>query len=210
MIVPVTDAQHVQQAVEVWRAAEAGLGRRPAAARIADVTEHVQQSFCALLLEGDPVAMAAGSFTDEDLELTMAYVVPARQRQGLGGAVVEGLADLAWGRGARTMSVWTEQTAFFEAIGFEATGRARDNVRQLTAELEAPLRQVVIGSTGIRLGQLLKLAELVETGAEGKALLADGAVEVNGEVEIRRGRQLVDGDEVRARDQAIRVVIPGP
>ena len=46
----------------------------------------------------------------------------------------------------------------------------------------------------IRLGQFLKLANLVESGGEAKPLVAEGAVTVNGEVETRRGRQLVSGD----------------
>jgi len=53
-----------------------------------------------------------------------------------------------------------------------------------------------VGEDGIRLGQLLKLADLVDTGSEVKPLLADGDVRVNGEVETRRGRQLVPGDVV--------------
>ena len=43
----------------------------------------------------------------------------------------------------------------------------------------------------IRLGQFLKLADAVELGSDVKLLLADGTVLVNGEVETRRGRQLV-------------------
>lgn len=204
MIVPVADEAGVAQAVEVWRAAEAGRGKRPSAVRLAETAELVAKCFTGLLVEDEPVAMAAGWFTDEDLELKLVAVVPPYQRQGFGGAVVDGLADLAWPRGARTMSVWTDEPAFFEAVGFEATGRARDAVKQLVAELEPPMRTVRVAG-GIRLGQLLKLAELVETGSEGKALLAEGGVQVNGEVEVRRGRQLADGDEVRARDQAVRV-----
>ena len=57
----------------------------------------------------------------------------------------------------------------------------------------------------IRLGQLLKAAGLVDSGGEVKALIADGAVTVNGEVETRRGRQLHPGDEVRLGDEAVRV-----
>ena len=53
-----------------------------------------------------------------------------------------------------------------------------------------------IRDEAIRLGQFLKLANLVETGAEARPVLADGLVEVNGEVETRRGRQLVPGDVV--------------
>ena len=58
----------------------------------------------------------------------------------------------------------------------------------------------------IRLGQFLKLANLVESGGEAKPLVAEGAVTVNGEVETRRGRQLVSGDVVAVGEQAARVV----
>ena len=56
-----------------------------------------------------------------------------------------------------------------------------------------PLRP---GEDSIRLGQLLKLADLVESGAEVKDVLIAGAVRVNGEPEERRGRQLRTGDVV--------------
>ena len=64
---------------------------------------------------------------------------------------------------------------------------------------------VPIRDESIRLGQFLKLANLVESGAEAKPLIADGVVEVNGEVETRRGRQLVKGDVVGVGDEAVRV-----
>ena len=53
------------------------------------------------------------------------------------------------------------------------------------------------GEDVIRLGQLLKLADLVESGAEVKDVLISGAVRVNGEPEERRGRQLRSGDVVQ-------------
>jgi ribosome-associated protein len=53
---------------------------------------------------------------------------------------------------------------------------------------------VPIRDESIRLGQFLKLANLIESGSDAKPLLADGHVRVNGEVETRRGRQLVPGD----------------
>ena len=52
----------------------------------------------------------------------------------------------------------------------------------------------------IRLDQFLKLANLVGSGGEAKVLIKDGAVLVNGEVEIRRGRKLQAGDEVVVAD----------
>lgn len=48
----------------------------------------------------------------------------------------------------------------------------------------------------IRLGQFLKLAGLIESGADAKGVIANGLVSVNGEVERRRGRKLQIGDEV--------------
>ncbi|GAA4370646.1 RNA-binding S4 domain-containing protein [Nocardioides caricicola] len=65
---------------------------------------------------------------------------------------------------------------------------------------------VPIRDESIRLGQFLKLANLVESGAEAKPVIADGAVLVNGEVETRRGRQLVKGDVVTLGPQSARVV----
>ena len=62
----------------------------------------------------------------------------------------------------------------------------------------------------IRLGQLLKVAGLVDSGGEAKALLAEGAVTVNGEPEARRGRQLRDGDVVATGEESVRVVAGGP
>jgi ribosome-associated protein len=65
---------------------------------------------------------------------------------------------------------------------------------------------VPIRDESIRLGQFLKLANLVESGAEAKPLIVAGEVRVNGEVEVRRGRQLRDGDVVQLAAAAARVV----
>ena len=60
------------------------------------------------------------------------------------------------------------------------------------------MREVEIRGEMIRLGQLLKLADLIGSGAEVKLLLASepAPVRVNGEPETRRGRQLHPGDVV--------------
>ena len=64
---------------------------------------------------------------------------------------------------------------------------------------------VPIRDESIRLGQFLKLANLVESGAEAKPLIASGLVRVNGEVEVRRGRQLREGDVVELAGATARV-----
>jgi ribosome-associated protein len=68
---------------------------------------------------------------------------------------------------------------------------------------------VPIRDESIRLGQFLKLADLVETGAEAKPLIAEGLVRVNDTVETRRGRQLVPGDVVSVAGRAARVSAGG-
>ena len=68
------------------------------------------------------------------------------------------------------------------------------------------MREVEIRDDAIRLGQLLKLADLVDLGSDAKDLLAAGQVRVNGEVETRRGRQLVPGDVVDALGETVGIV----
>ncbi len=67
---------------------------------------------------------------------------------------------------------------------------------------------VAIRDESIRLGQFLKLANLVETGGLAKEVIAEGQVEVNGEVDTRRGRQLHPGDVVAVAGAAARVARP--
>jgi ribosome-associated protein len=66
------------------------------------------------------------------------------------------------------------------------------------------MREVVIREGTIRLGQFLKLADLIEAGGDAKALLAAELVDVNGEVETRRGRQLNRGDVVTVGATSVR------
>ncbi len=65
--------------------------------------------------------------------------------------------------------------------------------------------EIAITGSTIKLGQLLKLTNLVDQGADAKLLLASDLVTVNDEVETRRGRQLVRGDVVRVGDTSVRV-----
>jgi len=67
------------------------------------------------------------------------------------------------------------------------------------------MRTVQIRDDAIRLGQFLKLADLVADGAEVKPLVAAGEVRVNGEAEVRRGRRLARGDVVALRGEQVRV-----
>jgi ribosome-associated protein len=71
------------------------------------------------------------------------------------------------------------------------------------------VRDLPIRGESIRLGQALKLSGLAESGGEARALVEDGAVTVNAEVETRRGRQLHHGDVVALGDEALRIEASG-
>lgn len=58
------------------------------------------------------------------------------------------------------------------------------------------MEEVRIKDEFIKLGQALKLANLVESGVDAKFVIQDGLVEVNGKVCTQRGKKLVDGDQV--------------
>lgn len=46
----------------------------------------------------------------------------------------------------------------------------------------------------IKLGQAMKLAGMVDEGADAKYVIQNGRVRVNGEVELQRGKKLRPGD----------------
>lgn len=82
----------------------------------------------------------------------------------------------------------------------EGGRRVGENATVTTEPLDVPIRDEVI-----RLGQFLKLADLVDNGADAKPLMIQGTVSVNGEVETRRGRRLVKGDVVTLGAESVRV-----
>lgn len=64
---------------------------------------------------------------------------------------------------------------------------------------------ITIKDEFIRLGQALKLAGIAQSGIDAKVMIADGEVQVNGEVETRRGRKLREGDTFTAQGQTVNV-----
>lgn len=79
----------------------------------------------------------------------------------------------------------------------------------MTDDRSGGVRSVPIRDESIRLGQLLKLADLVDDGGEAKEVLLRGLVQVNGVVETRRGRRIVPGDTVSVGGQTVGIVSPG-
>ena len=71
------------------------------------------------------------------------------------------------------------------------------------------MRTIEIRDDAIRLGQLLKLADFIDQGSDARELLLQGRVLVNGEVETRRGRQVVPGETVTVDDQTVAIAARG-
>lgn len=57
----------------------------------------------------------------------------------------------------------------------------------------------------IKLGQALKAANLVESGVEAKAVILEGLVKVNDNVELQRGKKLFGGDIVSYNGETIKI-----
>lgn len=57
----------------------------------------------------------------------------------------------------------------------------------------------------IKLGQALKKAGLVDSGVDAKMVIVDGLVQVNAQVDTRRGKKLYDGDEVTFDGEIIKI-----
>jgi ribosome-associated protein len=59
----------------------------------------------------------------------------------------------------------------------------------------------------IKLDQFLKWQGVTGTGGQAKQLIQDGQVQVNGQVETRRGRKLVAGDQVTIENKTFVVEV---
>ena len=80
--------------------------------------------------------------------------------------------------------------------------------------IEPPVEVGLIGPVGLDpfpflreplQGQAIKAANLVGSGVEAKFVIQDGLVKVNGQVELQRGKKLVDGDIVEFEGYTIKI-----
>lgn len=62
------------------------------------------------------------------------------------------------------------------------------------------------GDDYLKLGQLLKKANMMSSGVDAKMVILDGLVSVNGEVELRRGKKIYPGDVVTFEGESVKVV----
>ena len=67
------------------------------------------------------------------------------------------------------------------------------------------MQEIKLREDYIKLGQALKACGLVSSGIEAKIVIQDGEVKVNGEVDTRRGKKLVEGDIVEFDGETIKI-----
>lgn len=69
------------------------------------------------------------------------------------------------------------------------------------------MQVIKIKDDNIKLGQLIKLAGLVDNGVEAKYAIQNSMVFVNGQIDTRRGKKIVPGDIVSFKNEEIKVEI---
>ena len=67
------------------------------------------------------------------------------------------------------------------------------------------MRFIDITKEPVELYKILKFEGLVASGGEAKLVIADGQVSVNGEVETRKRKKIVDGDSIVFGDEVLQV-----
>jgi ribosome-associated protein len=67
-------------------------------------------------------------------------------------------------------------------------------------------KSISIRDEFIKLGQAMKLAGLVDSGVDAKYAIEEGSVKVNGEIDLRRGRKLYNGDVFTFKGDEVTVV----
>lgn len=68
------------------------------------------------------------------------------------------------------------------------------------------ITEVTLLSSPVALFKVLKFEGLASSGAEAKQLVAGGHVTVNGEIETRKARKLVAGDQIQLGEQILKLI----
>lgn len=71
------------------------------------------------------------------------------------------------------------------------------------------MREVEITKEPVELFKILKFEGVVSSGGEAKAVIDDGQVSVNNEIETQRRKKIVSGDIIEFRDEKLKVIFNG-
>ena len=70
---------------------------------------------------------------------------------------------------------------------------------------EFSMRTAEITRQPVELFKILKFEGMVTTGGEAKLVIADGQVSVNGEIETRKRRKILDGDVIVFANESLQI-----
>lgn len=150
------EASDLDGAVRVWQAANIARGKHPSPERVARVVEKLQEPTAVpyvaasdtsivgmALLEPRRANDDAGSVVPDALHISMIFIDPASQRQGVGYRLMRYALDGAHASGASSVSLWTdcENTGarkLYEALGMKPTRtrRVSETVEWVRYELD--------------------------------------------------------------------------
>jgi len=143
-------------AVRVWRAANIARGKHPNPERVVRVVEKLQEPTAApyvaasdvgivgmALLEPYRADEGAGAVVPDALHISMVFIDPASQRQGIGTRLMRYALDSARASGVSSVSLWTgcENTGarkLYEVLGMKPTRtrRVSETVEWVCYELD--------------------------------------------------------------------------
>jgi ribosomal protein S18 acetylase RimI-like enzyme len=136
-------ASDLDGAVRVWQAANIARGRRPGPERVARVVEKLQEPTAVpyiaasdtgivgmALLEPCRADDGVGAVIPDALHISMVFIDPASQRQGIGSRLMRYALDSARTSGVSSVSLWTgcENTGarkLYEVLGMKPTRTRR-------------------------------------------------------------------------------------
>ncbi|MBZ5738751.1 GNAT family N-acetyltransferase [Nocardioides mangrovi] len=125
-------AEDLDPAVDGWRRAREAAGEPPSDARVARVHEKVREPEALVVVARDQDAVVAMALLEPysgdptRAHVSMVFVDPERQRQGVGLALLQAAHVLAGARGWAGSSVWTRESnvgaqALYASAGYRAT-----------------------------------------------------------------------------------------
>lgn len=152
----VMEASDLDGAVRVWQAANVARGKRPSPERVARIVEKLQEPTAVpyvaashagivgiALLEPCRADDGVGAVVPDALHISMVFIDPLSQRQGVGSRLMRYALDSVHASGVSSVSLWTscENTGarkLYEVLGMKPTGtrRVSETVEWVRYELD--------------------------------------------------------------------------
>jgi ribosomal protein S18 acetylase RimI-like enzyme len=135
----VMEASDLDGAVQVWKAANIARGKHPRPERVARVAQKLQEPTAMpyvaahdagivgmALLEPCRANDGSGAVVPDALHISMVFIDPVSQRQGIGRRLMRHALDSARATGVSSVSLWTgcentDARKLYEALGMKPT-----------------------------------------------------------------------------------------